>query len=89
MEYISDDYKNNYRNITKENNFDIDRIEQIIKADDNEEDLVSVVFGLGRDCQNQVEFEYAFNHLKNLSKNKSSSVRAFVALSFSMMIQNG
>ena len=72
-----------------QNNFRVNKIEEIIKKNSNEKDLISIVYSLGRDCQNQIEFEYARNHLKNLANNKSSAVRACVALSFSMLIQNG
>ena len=70
------------------NNFLVEEIERIIKATPNNEatiELSSVIFCLGRDAENEEEYDYAFSKLLELYKRDSETVKAWVIQAFSLL----
>ena len=70
------------------NNFLVEDIERIIKAvPDNETtiELSSIIFCLGRDAENEEEYDYAFSKLIDLYKRENETVKAWVIQAFSLL----
>lgn len=70
------------------NNFLVEDIERILKAvRDNETtiELSSVIFCLGRDVENEEEYDYAFSKLLELYKRDNDTVKAWVVQAFSLL----
>ena len=70
------------------NNFLVEEIERIIKATPNNEatiELSSVIFCLGRDAENEEEYDYAFSKLLELYKRDNETVKAWVIQAFSLL----
>ena len=70
------------------NNFSVEEIEQVITAVPNEEitpELSSVIYCLGRDAENEEEYDYAFSKLLELYERKNETVKAQVIQAFSLL----
>lgn len=70
------------------NGFNIEEIETIINLGKDEKvnpDILGVIYSLGRDVENDEEYEYAFNQLLKIYENASDKVRAYVILAFSLL----
>ena len=70
------------------NSFLVEEIERIIKATPNNEatiELSSVIFCLGRDAENEEEYDYAFSKLLELYKRDNETVKAWVIQAFSLL----
>ena len=72
----------------KMNNFLVEEIEQVIKSVSNKEvspELSSVIFCLGRDAENEEEYDYAFSKLLELYERENETVKAQVIYAFAML----
>ena len=70
------------------NNFLVEEIEQVIKSVSNKEispELSSVIFCLGRDAENEEEYDYAFSKLLELYERENETVKAQVIYAFAML----
>lgn len=70
------------------NNFKVKEIEAILNAGKDEKinpDILGTVYSLGRDAENDEEYDYAFNMLLEIYENASDRVRVFVILAFSLL----
>ena len=70
------------------NSFLVKEIEQVITAVPNEEitpELSSVIYCLGRDAENEEEYNYAFSKLLELYERDNETVKAQVIYAFSML----
>ena len=70
------------------NNFLVEDIERVITTvPDNETsiELSSVIFCLGRDAENEEEYDYAFSKLLELYKRDNETVKAWVIEAFSLL----
>ena len=70
------------------NNFRVEEIEQVITSVPDEEitsELISVIFCLGRDAENEEEYDYAFSKLLELYERKNATVKAQVIQAFSLL----
>ena len=70
------------------NSFLVKEIEQVITAVPNEEitpELSSVIYCLGRDAENEEEYDYAFSKLIELYERKNETVKAQVIQAFSLL----
>ena len=79
-----------YRSFTEEdlmNGFLKEKIENIINSTDTEltPELAGVIFSLGRDAENEEEYDYAFEKLTKLFKRDNEDVRAQVIQAFGIM----
>lgn len=76
------------------NNFDKEKIEQIINLSDSESDndipqeLYGVIYSLGRDAENEEEFDYALDLLLRLCERKNARVRSQAILGISLLSLN-
>lgn len=52
-------------------------------------EIFGVIYSLGRDAENQSEYEYAYNILLDLCGRKSRRVRACAILALSLMADSG
>ena len=72
----------------KMNNFLVEEIERVIKSVSNKEvspELSSVIFCLGRDAENEEEYDYAFSKLLELYERENETVKAQVIYAFAML----
>jgi hypothetical protein len=72
----------------KMNDFLVEDIERVITTvPDNETsiELSSVIFCLGRDAENEEEYDYAFSKLLELYKRDNETVKAWVIEAFSLL----
>ena len=70
------------------NNFRVEEIDQVITSVPDEEitsELISVIFCLGRDAENEEEYDYAFSKLLELYERKNATVKAQVTQAFSLL----
>ena len=70
------------------NNFLVEEIEQVIKSVSSKEvspELSSVIFCLGRDAENEEEYDYAFSKLLELYERENETVKAQVINAFAML----
>lgn len=70
------------------NNFETDTIEKIIAEyndSKNIEKLCGVIFSLGRDAENDEEYDYALKKLVQLSEIDNPAVLSNIILAFSML----
>lgn len=70
------------------NNFLTEEIEGIIESVPDTEttiELSSVIFCLGRDAENEEEYDYAFSKLIELYKRENDTVKAWVIRSFALL----
>lgn len=70
------------------NNFLAEDIEQVMTTvPDNETsiELSSVIFCLGRDAENEEEYDYAFSKLLELYQRDNETVKAWVIEAFSLL----
>ena len=70
------------------NNFRVEEIEQVITSVPDEEitsELISVIFCLGRDAENEEEYDYAFSKLLELYERENETVKAQVICAFAML----
>ena len=70
------------------NNFRVEEIDQVITSVPDEEitsELISVIFCLGRDAENEEEYDYAFSKLLELYERKNATVKAQVIQAFSLL----
>ena len=70
------------------NNFLVEDIERVITTvPDNETsiELSSVIFCLGRDAENEEEYDYAFSKLLELYERENETVKAQVIYAFAML----
>ncbi len=70
------------------NNYLVEEIEQVIKSVPEEEitpELCSVIFCLGRDAENEEEYDYAFSKLLELFERENDTVKARVIQAFSLL----
>ena len=70
------------------NNFHVEEIEHIISSTTDTEfspELASVIFSLGRDAENEEEYDYAFEKLTKLFRRGNEDVRAQVIQAFGIM----
>jgi len=76
------------------NNFKTVEIEQIINAPDYADDsfisseLFGVIYSLGRDAENEEEYQYALNLLLSLCDRKAPRVRAYAILGLGLIAMN-
>lgn len=76
------------------NNFDKEKIEQIINLpnsefdDDIPQELYGVIYSLGRDAENEEEFDYALALLLELCGRKNARVRSQAILGISLLSLN-
>lgn len=76
------------------NNFDKEKIEQIINLPDSEldddipQELYGVIYSLGRDAENEEEFDYALTLLLELCNRKNLRVRSQAILGISLLSLN-
>ncbi len=70
------------------NNFLVEEIEQVINSVPNNEvspELCSVIYCLGRDAENEEEYDYAFSKLLELYERENGTVKAQVIQAFSLL----
>lgn len=70
------------------NNFLVEQIEQVIKQVPQKEftpELASIIFCLGRDAENEEEYDYAFSKLLELYERYNETVKARVIQAFSLL----
>ncbi len=70
------------------NDFNALEIEKIMNRDFDvllSKELAGVIYSLGRDAKNDVEYDYAFNHLVKLSKSAISDIRIMAIQGFSLL----
>ena len=70
------------------NNFRVEEIDQVITSvpdDAITPNLSSVIFCLGRDAENEEEYDYAFSKLLELYERKNATVKAQVIQAFSLL----
>ena len=70
------------------NNFLVEEIEQVIDSVPNREvtpELCSVIFCLGRDAENEEEYDYALSKLLELYERENETVKALVIQAFSLL----
>ena len=70
------------------NNFRVEEIDQVITSvtdDAITPELISVIFCLGRDAENEEEYDYAFSKLLELYERKNATVKAQVIQAFSLL----
>ena len=69
------------------NGFLIEKIENIINSTDTEltPELAGVIFSLGRDAENEEEYDYAFEKLTELFRRDNEDIRAQVIQAFGIM----
>ncbi len=82
---------NSLNNGLELNNFNTVEIEKIINRDYSKglsKELSGVIYSLGRDIQNNMEYDYAFNNLVYLSKSSIKEIRLLAILGFSLMSMN-
>lgn len=76
------------------NNFDREKIQQIINLPDSEfdddipQELYGVIYSLGRDAENEEEFDYALALLLELCDRKNVRVRSQAILGISLLSLN-
>ena len=76
------------------NNFKTVEVEQLLDTPDYEDNdlinpnLLSMIYSLGRDAENEEEYQYALNILLFLCDRKSQRVRANAILAISMLAIN-
>ena len=69
------------------NGFLIEKIENIINSTDAEltPELAGAIFSLGRDVENEEEYDYAFEKLTELFRRDNEDIRAQVIQAFGIM----
>ena len=70
------------------NNFLVEDIERVITTvpdSETSKELSSVIFCLGRDAENEEEYDYAFSKLLELYKRDNETVKAWVIEAFSLL----
>jgi len=73
------------------NNFKTAEVEQLLDAPDYEDnsiinpELFSMIYSLGRDAENEEEYQYALNILLSLCDRKAQRVRAMAILAISLL----
>ena len=73
------------------NNFNVSEIEKLLNASDYEDsskinpELYSVIYSLGRDAENEEEYQYAFDILLSLCDRKAQNVRVYAILAMSLL----
>lgn len=70
------------------NNFNRKEIEKIIASAGSEQvppELAGVIYSLGRDAENDEEYEYSFRLLTGLFLHKSAYVKSMVILGYSLL----
>lgn len=70
------------------NCFDLNAIERIIQAgidEQNNPEIMGVIYSLGRDAQNEEEYEYSYHKILRLYHLGTPGVRAYCVLGLSMM----
>lgn len=70
------------------NRFNTDEIDRVVSSASSESispDLPGIIYSLGRDAENEEEFEYAFQLLASLSSHQSIHIVSMVILAFSLL----
>lgn len=70
------------------NNFSVAEIEQIIQSVSDKEtnpEIFSIIYCLGRDAENEEEYDYAFSKLLELYEMGNETVKAQVIQAFSLL----